>query len=204
MSSDVVDGRGDLSCDKFILVAEKHQVHIGSGAEILGIGNWAKLLSMLNWVPQRTLWRFSAMADRREEEHVPQFHGRIDEIFAEWVIDVKLWEAEYKEEDRDRLGPKLYRRGLHGQPKIIVKTMLGTQDVPQFTVDNIIQCLQDNGYEELPEELGQEALDNYFDMRQGKAESIQDYIFREEILTVRSVGNYGRACVGPASEAARN
>ena len=49
---------------------------------------------------------------------------------------------------------------------------------------NIIQCLKDNGYGELPEELGQEALDNYFDMRQGKAESIQDYIFREEILTV--------------------
>ena len=38
--------------------------------------------------------------------------------------------------------------------------------------------------EKLPEELGQEALDNYFDMRKGKAESIQDYIFREEILTV--------------------
>ena len=37
---------------------------------------------------------------------------------------------------------------------------------------------------ELPEELGQEALDNYFDMRQGKAESIIDYIFREEFLTV--------------------
>ena len=34
------------------------------------------------------------------------------------------------------------------------------------------------------EELGHETLDNYFDMRQGKAESIQDYIFREEILTV--------------------
>ena len=44
--------------------------------------------------------------------------------------------------------------------------------------------MQDNGYGELPEELGQEALDIYFDMRQGKAESIQDYIFREEILTV--------------------
>ena len=43
---------------------------------------------------------------------------------------------------------------------------------------------QDNDYGELPGELGQEALDNYFDMRQGKAESIQDYIFREEILTV--------------------
>ena len=83
------------------------------------------------------------MADRREEEHVPLFHGRIDEKFAEWEIDVKLWEAEFKEDDRDRLGPKLYRRGLHGQPKIIVKTKLGTQDVSQFTVDNIIQCLKD-------------------------------------------------------------
>ena len=65
-----------------------------------------------------------------------------------------------------------------------MKTKLGTQDVAQFTVDNIIQCLKDNGYGELPEELGQEALDNNFDMRQGKAESIHDYIFREEILTV--------------------
>ena len=61
-------------------------------------------------------------------------------------------------EDRDRLGPRLYRRGLHGQPKIIVKTKLGTQDVAQFTVDNITQCLKDNGYGELPEDLGQEAL----------------------------------------------
>ena len=95
-----------------------------------------------------------------------------------------LWQVEFKFEDRDRLGPRLYRRGLHGQPKIIVKTKLGTQDVSQFTVDNIIQCLKDNGYGELPEELGQEALDNYFDMRQGNAESILDYIFREEILTV--------------------
>ena len=58
--------------------------------------------------------------DRREEDHVPQFHGRIDEKFAEWETDVKLWQAEYKEDDRVRLGPRLYRRGLHGQPKIIV------------------------------------------------------------------------------------
>ena len=87
-------------------------------------------------------------------------------------------------EDRDRLGLRLCRRGLHGQLKIIVKTKLGTQDVAQFTVDNIIRCLKDNGYGELPEELRQEALDNYFDMRQGKAESIQDCIFREDILTV--------------------
>ena len=97
---------------------------------------------------------------------------------------MRLWQVEFKVEDRDRLGPRLYRRGLHGQPKTIVKTKLGTQDVAQFTVDNIIQCLKDNGYGELPEELGQEALGYYFDMRQGKAESILDYIFREEILTV--------------------
>ena len=50
---------------------------------------------------------------------------------------------------------------------MIVKTKLGTQDVSHFTVDNIIQCLTDNGYGELPEELGQEALDNKIDMRQG-------------------------------------
>ena len=54
------------------------------------------------------------------------------------------------------------------------RTKLGTQDVSQFAVDNIIQCLKDNAYVELPEELGQEALDNCFDMRQGKAEGILD------------------------------
>ena len=92
--------------------------------------------------------RSSAMSgatDRREEEHVPQFYGRIDEKFAEWETDVRLWQVEFKLEDRDRLGPRLYRRGLHGQPKIIVKTKLGTQDVSQFTVEKI-QCLKDNGY----------------------------------------------------------
>ena len=115
----------------------------------------------------------SGATDRREDEQVPQFYGGIDEKFAEWEIDVRLWQVELKLEDSDRLGPRLYRRGLHGQPKTIVKTKLGTQDVAQITVDNILQCLRDNGYGELPEELGQEA-----------SESILDYIFREEILTV--------------------
>ena len=48
----------------------------------------------------------SGTNDRREEKHVPQLHGRIDENFAESEIDAKLWQVEYKEEDRDRLGPK--------------------------------------------------------------------------------------------------
>ena len=63
----------------------------------------------------------SGTVDRREEDHIPQFHGRIDEKFAEWEIDVKVWEAECKGDDRVRSGPRLYGRGLRGQPKIIVK-----------------------------------------------------------------------------------
>ena len=74
----------------------------------------------------------SGGTDRREDEQVPQFYGRIDEKFAEWETDVRLWQVEFKVEDRDRLGPRLYLRGLHGQPKTIVKTKLGTQDVAQF------------------------------------------------------------------------
>ena len=104
----------------------------------------------------------SGGTDRGEDEQVPQFCGRIDEKFAEWETDVRLWQVEFKVEDRDKLGPRLYRRGLHGQPKTIVKTKLGTQDVAQFTVDNIIKCVKDNGYGELPEELGQEARNEKF------------------------------------------
>ena len=54
--------------------------------------------------------RSSAMSgatDRREDEQVPQFYGRIDEKFAEWETDVRLWQVEFKVEDRDRLGPRL-------------------------------------------------------------------------------------------------
>ena len=66
--------------------------------------------------------------------------GKDEEKFAEWEADVRLWQVEFKVEDRDKLGPRLYRRGLHGQPKIIVKTKL--------TVNNIMKCLKDNGYGE--------------------------------------------------------
>ena len=76
-------------------------------------------------------------------------------------------------------------RGLHGQPKIIVKNEAwNTRRLHSSQWTTSFQCLKDNGYGELPDELGQEALDNCFDMRQDKAESILDYIFREEIVTV--------------------
>ena len=38
---------------------------------------------------------------------VPQFEG---------VTNVKLWEAEHKDETKLRLGPRLFRRGFLGQP----------------------------------------------------------------------------------------
>ena len=89
----------------------------------------------------------SGATARREDEQVPQFYGRIDEKFAEWETDVRLWQVEFTVEDRDRLGPRLYRRGLHGQPKIIVKTKLGTQDVAQCTVDNSLNASKTTGME---------------------------------------------------------
>ena len=55
----------------------------------------------------------SGETDRREDEQVTQFYGRIDEKIAEWETDVRLWQVEFKVEDRVRLGPRLYRRGLH-------------------------------------------------------------------------------------------
>ena len=109
----------------------------------------------------------SGATDRREDEQVPQFYGRIDEKNAEWETDVRLWQVDFKLKIVTDWDQGLYRRGVHGQPKIIVKTKHGTQ-VSQFTVDNIIQCLKDSGHGELPEELGQEALDKYFDMRPGQ------------------------------------
>ena len=40
------------------------------------------------------------------------------------------------------------------------------------------------GYGDTPEEKGQEALDKNFVLRQGRAEAIQDYVNREEILSM--------------------
>ena len=44
----------------------------------------------------------SGATDRREDEQVPQFYGGINEKFAEWETDVRLWQVEFKVEDRER------------------------------------------------------------------------------------------------------
>ena len=64
---------------------------------------------------------------------------------SEWVTDVTLWEAEHKEETKPRLGPRAYRMGLFGQPKQIVKTLLGHGYLAN-SVDNVIETLRNIGY----------------------------------------------------------
>ena len=78
----------------------------------------------------------------------------------------------------------LYRRGLLGQPKQIVKTSLGQGDLANFTVDNIAETLRNHGYGDTLGEKGQEALDNHFDARQGKAEAIQDHVNGEDMMSL--------------------
>ena len=128
------------------------------------------------------------------EDDVPQFSGKTNEEVVEWVTDVKLWEAEHKE-TKPRLRPRLYRRGLLGLPKQIIKTLLGKGDPANF------RRSENNGCEDTLGEQGQEALDNDFDVRQGKSEPNQDHINREEMSHChfrtrrRSHATRGR-CVG--------
>ena len=92
--------------------------------------------------------------------------------FVVWVTDVRLWEAEHKDETKPCLGPRLYRRGLLGLVKQIFETWLGQGDLASFIVGNIIETLRNNGNGDTFAEKDQEALDNYFHERQGKAEAI--------------------------------
>ena len=130
-------------------------------------------------------FQFTLMANEHPkfEDDVPQFSGKINDHFVEWVTDVRLWEAERKGETKPRPGPRLHRRGLLGQPKETIKTLLGQGDLAGFTVENNIETFRNNGYGDTLEDKDQEALDNYFDMRQGEAEAIQDYINREHIMS---------------------
>ena len=78
------------------------------------------------------------------QDDVPHFSGKINEKFVEWVTDVRLWEAQHKDETKSRLGPRLCRRGLLEQPKPIINTLLGQGDLANFTVDKTIETLKNN------------------------------------------------------------
>ena len=91
----------------------------------------------------------------KSEEDVPQFSRKLSEKFADWVTDVRLWEAEHKDETKPRLGPNLYKRGLFGQPNQIINAKLREGELANFTAGNIIQTLEDDGYGDTPGEKGQ-------------------------------------------------
>ena len=128
--------------------------------------------------------RLKANEHPKFEDDVRRFSGKINEHFVEWVIDVRLSEAELKDETKPRLGPRLHRRGLLGQPKQMIQTLRLVRETANFTVDNSIDTLRNDGFGESLEEKGQEALYSDFDRRQGKAEMIQDYINREEMMSL--------------------
>ena len=105
-----------------------------------------------------------ANEDPKFEDDAPQFGGKITEKFVEWVTDVRLLEAEHKDETKPRFEPRLYWRGHLGQPKQIIKTLLGQRDLAKFTVDNI-ETLRHNGYGDTFEEESQETLDKPHETR---------------------------------------
>ena len=95
-------------------------------------------------------FQFTLVADQRLVAHevpklrndVPQFSCKINEKIVEWVTDVRLREAEPKDETNPRFGPRLYRRGLLGQPKQIIKTVHGHGHQANF----ITTTFRNNGF----------------------------------------------------------
>ena len=123
------------------------------------------------------------------EDDVPQFSGKINETFVEWVADVKLWEAEHKDEAKPCLGPRFPSKGFLGQPEQIIKKLLGHGDLANAPVDNIIETLRNNGEGDTLGEKGQEALDNYFDTKLRNAEAIRIYMMS---LSLQKLTNIAR------------
>ena len=108
------------------------------------------------------------------EDDVPQFSGKINERFVEWVTDVRLWEAEHKDETKPRLEPRLFKRRLLGQPKQITKTLLSQGDPSEIHCGQHHGDAQKNGL-----------LDNYFDMRMSHVCGEQGMFFSALCFVVR-------------------
>ena len=97
---------------------------------------------------------------------------------------MKLWEARHKEETTPRLGPRLgprlKGRGLPGQPKQIIKTLLGQGDPANFTVDNI----RNNGYGTLLKSTVKRCWKTHFDIGPSEADAIQENTSRKEMKSL--------------------
>ena len=53
--------------------------------------------------------------------------------------EVKIWKSKHTYETRPRLGQRLHRRGLSGQPKQTIKTNLGQVDPDYINREETLQ-----------------------------------------------------------------
>ena len=72
------------------------------------------------------------------EGDVPHSRSKIDDKFVDRVTNVRLWQADHKDETKHRHGPCLDKRGLLRQLKQIIKT----SEIPNFTVHFIIGTIE--------------------------------------------------------------
>ena len=117
------------------------------------------------------------------DRNIPSFSGAVKESYREWKLNVHLWFAEAKEDSRPLLVLRLLRRGLRGQPRELCKTLM-EPNIKIVQIEEIFKTLETNGYGEEEDERQFEVLDTYLDLAQGKAETVTDYVAREELAAV--------------------
>ena len=113
------------------------------------------------------------------------FHGSVARWMRNSLSGLLTWDWGRQSTRMTRnliLGPRLYKRGLVGQPKQILATLV------RETWRNSLWTLSSRHSERMAtgtlDERGQQAPDKDFDMRQSNAEAIQDHINREEMMSL--------------------
>ena len=112
MSSDVVDGRGDLSVGKFILVAEKHEVYNMIAPQDYDVRQSGRVLGLQDrdlWIrPIDLSWHFPVLVTIRELPF-KKYRGRsLAKLEArEEKIEEAKKQKTLKNRDEDRNSPKL-------------------------------------------------------------------------------------------------
>ena len=136
------------------------------------------------------------------DDDLPQISGKINETFVERVTGVKLREVEHKDGTKNHaLSHASTGENSMDSRSRSSRLCLGREILANFTEENIITTLRNTDWKgTLLKKKGQEALDNYFDMRQGKAEAIQDHINRDKNMSL-SLQNSPRRCVVAGSSA---